>query len=86
MPHLLQVVISLRFAGCCYHYLLVGPWVVDEHMQSNCWAGLVPEMEMPSEVDTILRATAAKNQVGIQTVTAFAQKKKHRFVKIRGCE
>eukprot|EP00435_Cladocopium_sp_Y103_P016617 s2160_g4.t1 len=42
--------------------------VVDDFMQNNCWCGLVPEMEMPAEVDTILRATAARNQVSADQV------------------
>ena len=37
--------------------------VVDDFMQNNCWCGLVGEMEVPAEVDTVLRATAARNQV-----------------------
>ena len=44
------------------------PRVVDEFMQNNCWCGLVGEMEMPAEVDTILRATAARNQVSADQV------------------
>ena len=42
--------------------------VVDDFMQNNCWCGLVPEMEMPAEVDVILRATAARNQVSADQV------------------
>lgn len=37
-------------------------------MQSHCWAGLVGDMEVPPEVDTILRATAARNQVALDQV------------------
>ena len=61
-------------AKCCFHFLLVDPRLVEEHMQSHCWAGLVPEMEMPSEVDTILRATAARNQAGICFQIVFKYK------------
>lgn len=42
--------------------------VVDDFMQNNCWCGLVPEMEMPAEIDVILRATAARNQVSTDQV------------------
>lgn len=31
-------------------------------MESNCFMALVPEMAMPAEVDTLLRATAARNK------------------------
>jgi hypothetical protein len=40
------------------------PRVVDDFMENHCWAGLVPEMELPPEVDTILRATAVRSQAG----------------------
>lgn len=32
-------------------------------MQSNCWMGLVGDWATPAEVDKLIRATAAKNQV-----------------------
>ena len=37
-------------------------------MQNHCWAGLIPEMEVPVEVDTILRASAACAQVTVEKV------------------
>ena len=39
--------------------------VVEEFMQNRCWMGLVPEWAMPAEVDTMLRATGARNQAGV---------------------
>lgn len=34
-----------------------------DFMQNHCWMGLVADWSMPAEVDVMLRATAARNQV-----------------------
>lgn len=46
--------------------------VVADFMKSRCWIGLVPEWSMPAEVDTMLRATGARNQVGDGLVQAMS--------------
>lgn len=40
-------------------------------MQNHCWVGLVGDMEMPAEVDTILRATAVRAQVSTDRVNVI---------------
>ena len=47
----------------CLSHSLSGGRVVDEFMQSSCWMGLVGDWATPAEVDKLIRATAAKNQV-----------------------
>ena len=37
-------------------------------MQNHCWVGLVGDMEMPAEIDTILRAAAVRAQVSTDKV------------------
>lgn len=45
--------------------------VVDEFKQNHCWVGLVGDMEMPAEVDIILRATAVRAQVSTDKVNVI---------------
>ena len=47
---------------------LSGDRVVEEFMQSSCWMGLVSDWAMPAEVDKLIHATAAKNQVTVDKV------------------
>lgn len=51
------------------------PRVVETFMESNCFMALVPEMGMPAEVDTILRATAAKHKA--ESIVAFTVASHH---------
>ena len=37
-------------------------------MASNCWMGLIGDWATPPEVDKIIRATAARNQVAAEKV------------------
>lgn len=37
--------------------------VVEDFMSNSCYLGLVGDMALPTEVDTILRATAAKQKI-----------------------
>ncbi|CAK9008793.1 Uncharacterized protein SCF082_LOCUS10019 [Durusdinium trenchii] len=48
-----------------------GAKVVADFMKSRCWIGLVPEWSMPAEVDTMLRATGARNQVPMEKVNVI---------------
>ena len=63
------------FVGQCFGSFLFEPLlqlsggrVVDEFMQSNCWMGLVGDWAAPAEVDKLIRAAAAKNQVAADKV------------------
>ena len=38
--------------------------VVDDYMASSCYMGLIGDATMPSEVDTIIRATSVKQKAG----------------------
>ncbi|CAK8986598.1 Uncharacterized protein SCF082_LOCUS619 [Durusdinium trenchii] len=48
-----------------------GSKVVMDFMQNHCWMGLVADWSMPAEVDVMLRATAARNQVALEKVNVI---------------
>jgi len=45
--------------------------VVDDFMASSCWMGLVGDMAIPTDVDRIIRLTAAKKKAGCLHWMAF---------------
>ena len=45
--------------------------VVDEFMKNSAWMGLVGDMNIPAEMDTLLRATAARNKVPKPVLLSF---------------
>ena len=50
--------------------------VVDGFMQNSHWMGLVGDMTIPAEMDTLLRATAARNKARLWMNLPFICPKK----------